>query len=41
MEDRVISDAQCLDPLKGTQKFDVDVKNEFSEHEIMDQVDFE
>ena len=41
MENRVISYAQCLDPLKGTEKFDVDVKNEFSEHEIMDQVDFE
>ena len=63
MEDRVLSDAQCQDPLKRTLKFgsdrdgrlvDVvnaigedslkklfDVKNEFSKHEIMDQVKFE
>ena len=64
MEDRVLSDAQGLDPLKRTRKFgpdraarlveDVvdtigediskklfDVKNEFSKHEIMDQVKFE
>ena len=61
MENRVLSEAQCLDPLKCTRKFgpdhaarfveDVvdtigednskklfDVKNEFSKHEIMDQV---
>ena len=64
MEDRILSDVQCLDPSKRTRKFgpdraarfveDVvdtigegdskklfDVKNEFSEHEIMDQVKFE
>ena len=64
MEDRVLSDAQCLDPLKHTQKFGPDrvarwvedwvnnfgennsekffhVKNEFSKHEIIDQVKFE
>ena len=64
MEDRVLSDAQCLDLLKHTQKFgsdhaailveDVvdtigednskklfDIKNEFTRHEIMDQVKFE
>ena len=63
-EDRILSDAQCLDPLKRTRKFspdfavrlveDVvdaigednskklfDVKNEFSKHEVMDQVKFE
>ena len=61
MEGRVLSNSQCLDPLKPTQKFGLDlaarlvedvvdaigednskklfdVKNEFSKHEIMDQV---
>ena len=64
MEDRVLSDAQCLDPLKRTRKFSLDciarlievvvdtigegnskklfdVKNKFSKHEIMDQIEFE
>ena len=64
MEDKVPSDAQCLDLLKRTRKFGLDcvtrwvedvvdtigeynsrklfnVENEFSKHEIIDQVKFE
>ena len=63
VEERVLSDAQCLDPLKRTRKFGLDraarwvqnvvdtigednskklfnIKNEFSKHEIIDQVKF-
>ena len=64
MEERVLSDAQCLNPLKRTRKFGLHhaarwvedvvdtigednskklfkVNNEFSKHEIIDQVKFE